>query len=188
MDEIVIPASVLRLPVFHVRESAAFNLGGLGAVIGHELSHAFDPNGMRFDAHGKLSTVSAPWYKAMSGVVDQQASRAGLNAALTSGENVADLAGLYAAHEALVASEEHRSAGERQVGMSRSFFIRWATMWATKMSDDELKRRMLVDPHAPPPARCNGPCSNLEAFAKVFGIKKGDGMYLEPTKRARMWW
>ena len=151
-------------------------------MIGHELSHAFDPNGMQFDADGKLTGSSAPWYRAMSGVVDQQAKREGVNPDLTSGENVADLAGLYVAHEALAASE--RNSPEA----SRALFTQWAATWATKMSDAEAKRRLLVDPHAPSQMRCNTPCRNIDAFHEAFGVVKGDGMYLDPKQRARMWW
>lgn len=188
-NQIVIPAAVLRRPLFGASEGDAFNMGGLGAVVGHELTHGFDPNGMRFDSHGKLvGHANVIWYQAMSGVVNRQASREGVNAELTSGENVADQAGLCVAHLALANTPAYQRADARaRIAMDRTFFTRWATVWATKMTDAEAKRRLLVDPHAPARMRCNNPVRNIEAFGIAFGAGSGDAMYLEPSERASMW-
>ena len=123
---------------------AAYNYGGMGAIIGHELTHAFDPNGMRFNELGKLISVDTAWYNPLREVVDAQSESHGENAKLTSAENVADVAGLRVAYNALRRDETYRGVMDDRV-----FFERWATTWASKFTEKDASRRLLVDPHAP---------------------------------------
>ena len=160
-----------------------------GAVIGHELSHGFDPNGMLYDSLGKMTTTDVRWYIPLESKVERQAAELGENPVLTAGENVADLAGLSAAHVALERNDAYEGAShERRMEMDRVFFTRWAVVWACKTTTENAQKRALTDAHGPAKDRCNMPCSNIEAFHAAFDVKPGDPMYLAPARRATMWW
>ena len=181
LNEIVIPAAILRPPIFDPSLEDAYNYGALGAVIGHELSHAFDPNGMRFNESGKLVRVDTAWYDPLRAAVDAQATALGENAKLTSSENVADVAGLHFAMEALKSREGYDEKN------NHIFFERWATVWASKFTERDAKRRSLVDPHPNGRDRSRLGPANEDEFIKAFNVKAGDAMYPKGPV-ARMWW
>ena len=187
-NEIVIPAAILRPPIFDPLQGDAFNMGSLGAVVGHELSHGFDPNGAQFDSHGKLLPKAIRrWYKAMAAVVDRQATRAGANAKLTSGENVADAAGLRLAHITMMQSFEYRVGGpEEHKILNRIFFEQWARLWACKMTPDEEKRKHMVDPHPQARLRCNE-VYNIDEFYSTYPDAASSKEFIPPRQRAKMW-
>ena len=123
----------------------------------------------------------------MSGVVNRQAARQGVNAELTSGENVADVAGLQIAHMTLVRSPSYLGSDASRTELDQLFFKRWATVWACKMTADEAKRKLRVDAHAPAHTRCNMAVGSVSQFYDAFGVGPHDAMYIHPADRAVMW-
>ncbi len=198
MNEIVFPAAILQPPFFNMAADDAVNYGGIGAVIGHEISHGFDDKGSKYDGDGNLRN----WWTAEDRtefearaklLVDQYASYSPvegvyLNGELTLGENIGDLGGLNVAYEAY-----RISLGESEApmidGMSgdQRFFYGWAQVWRRKYRDAELRRRLLVDPHSPSEYRCNGIVSNMDAFYRAFEVPADSPMYLPPEKRIVIW-
>jgi len=184
-NEFIVPAAILRPPIFDASKPPAYNYGSFGAILGHEPHHAFDPSGRQFDGNGFL--VADPgdvrWYEKLVEPLDRQAARNGENAKLTSGENVADLAGVRAAFHAMK-NLEHGYEGPQD---DQIFFTRFAQVWACKMSRPDSERRKLTDPHGPPNLRCNMTLMNMEAFYAAYGVLPGDGMFLPENKRAQLW-
>lgn len=197
-NEIAFPAAILQPPFFDVAADDAVNYGAIGAVIGHEISHGFDDQGRRYDGAGNLTD----WWEAQD---DEEFSRRAkqlgaqyaainpvpgmsINAELTMGENIADLAGLTMAYRAYRMSLNGKPAPviDGFTGDQR-FFIGWAQGWARKYRDDELRKRLLTDPHSPSEYRTNVVVANLPAFQQAFGVKPGDGMYLAPERQVRIW-
>lgn len=195
---IVFPASILQPPFFNVLADDAVNYGGIGAVIGHEIGHGFDDSGKRFDGDGVLrdwwteedaekfdvrkNALAAQYdgYDAIDGLT--------INGQFTSGENIGDLGGLSIAYLAYKMSLEGKEAPviDGLTGDQR-FFMGWAQVWRSKARDEEVKRRLIVDPHSPPKFRANGAAVNVPAFYEAFDVKEGDGMYLAPEDRVRIW-
>ena len=181
-NKIVITAAILQDPVFNPNKEYASNMGGLGSVVGHELSHGFDCNGTQYNSHGKLiRKTNLRWYQAATSVVDRQAARGGVNAQLTSGENNADAAGLRLAYLTF-----KRMHGSTDNALNRIFFEQWARLWASKMTEKEAERKGKVDPHAPPRMRCNE-VYNIDEFYSTYGITKSDKAYIAPRQRAKLW-
>ena len=197
-NEIVFPAAILQPPFFNVDADDAINYGAIGAVIGHEISHGFDDQGRRYDGSGNLNDWWAPednaeftrrakqlgaQYSALSPLPGQF-----VNGDLTMGENIADVAGLAMAYRAWQLSLRGHPAKviEGYTGEQR-FFIGWAQGWARKYRDDELRRRLLTDPHSPSEYRTNAVLSNLPEFHAAFDVKPGDKMYKAPADRVRIW-
>ncbi|HKE95355.1 MAG TPA: M13 family metallopeptidase, partial [Povalibacter sp.] len=197
-NEIVFPAAILQPPFFDVRVDDAVNYGAIGAVIGHEISHGFDDQGRRYDGAGNL----ADWWNPQDNEQFTQRARAlgaqynalsplpGLtvNGDLTMGENIADLSGIAMAYRAYRLSLKGQPAPVIE-GLSgdQRFFIGWAQIWARKYRDDELRKRLLTDPHAPSEYRANNILGNIEPFYAAFDIKPGDHMYRDPAERVRIW-
>lgn len=198
MNEIVFPAAILQPPFFNVAADDAINYGAIGAVIGHEISHGFDDQGRRYDGTGTLNDWWAPednaeftrrakqlgaQYSALSPVPGMN-----VNGDLTMGENIADLAGLAMAYRAWQLSLKGKPAPviDGYTGEQR-FFIGWAQGWARKYREDELRRRLLTDPHSPSEYRTNVVVANLPEFHRAFGVKPGDRMYREPAQQVRIW-
>lgn len=190
MNEIVFPAGILQPPFYNPNADDAVNYGGIGAVIGHEISHGFDDQGSKFDGKGNLHE----WWKPEDRknftehgncVVDQFNSyevEPGLhqNGKLVLGESIGDLGGLaiaYAAYEKSI--EGKRPKDIDGFTPEQRFFLGWAQVWGTNQRPEAARLQTNTDPHPLPRFRGNGPLSNMEAFAKAFGCKKGDAMVRE---------
>jgi predicted metalloendopeptidase len=198
LNEITLPASVLQPPIFDADADDASNYGAVGALMGHELSHALDDRGQAYDARG----VPRPWwtaadlerFKESAIVLVQQYDRYSpvegmhVNGNLTLTENLADASGLSLAYRAYLMSLEGRHAPviDGLTGAQR-FFLAWAAMWRVKVRDNYLRQWLLTLPHAPYEYRANGPVSHLAAFHEAFGVAPGDKLYRPPDARARLW-
>lgn len=197
-NEIVFPAAILQPPFYNYTADDAVNYGGIGAVIGHEISHSFDDSGARYDKDGNLNN----WWtdedlKQFEGLgkalADQYSAievlpEVNINGEFTLGENIGDLGGVLAAYDALQMSFEgkHPENIDNYTAEQR-FFMSWATVWRTKMRVDALKTRIKTDPHSPGMNRAVQPLLNVDAFYEAFGIKEGDKMYIAPEDRVRIW-
>lgn len=198
MNEIVFPAAILQPPFFNMAADDAVNYGGIGAVIGHELSHGFDDKGSQYDGHGNLRD----WWteedreifdKRTAGLVKQYNQYKPLkdmhvNGELTLGENIGDLGGLNVAHHAYRLSLKGKPAPviDGLTGDQR-FFLGWSQAWRRLYREAELRRRLMVDPHSPSRYRVNGIVSNMDAFYEAFGIDENSKMYISPENRVRIW-
>lgn len=198
MNEIVFPAAILQPPFFNVAADDAVNYGGIGAVIGHEISHGFDDKGSKYDGEGNLNN----WWteadrkafeKLTKKLVAQYAAYeplpgSHLNGELTLGENIADLSGLAVAYRAYIVSLKGQKAPviDGLTGDQR-FFMGWAQVWQRKYREAEMARRLKIDPHSPSEFRANGATINSDAFAEAFQLKPSDKMYKAPEERIRIW-
>ena len=198
MNEIVFPAAILQPPFFNSEADDAVNYGGIGAVIGHEIGHGFDDKGSQYDGFGNLRN----WWKDQD--LKEFEGRTGklvaqyesyspvkgehLNGKLTLGENIGDLGGLSIAYKAYKLSLNGKEAPVMDgfTGDQR-FFIGWAQVWARLYREEELRQRLVTDPHSPSEYRCNGVVRNVEQFYSAFDVKEGDQLYLKPEERVRIW-
>jgi putative endopeptidase len=197
-NEIVFPAGILQPPFFDAGADDAANYGGIGTVIGHEISHAFDDHGSRFDGEGNLRNWWTPGDRSRfdaktSSLVAQYDAFSPLpgyhvNGALTLGENVADNAGLAIAERAYRLSLGGCRAPDIDgfTGAQR-LFISFAQIWQGKLRDAARIERLKVDPHSPEQFRANGTLRNQSAFDDAFAVKPGDAMYLPPEQRISLW-
>ncbi len=198
-NEIVFPAAILQPPFYDYKADAAVNYGGIGAVIGHEISHGFDDSGSRFDAEGNLnnwwSEKDLESFEGLGGALAEQYSAIEvldsvyINGKFTLGENIGDLGGVNAAYDGLqLHLKEHGNPGEID-GFSpeQRFFLSWATVWRTKMRDEALRNRIKTDPHSPGMYRAYVPLQNIDAFYEAFEITEGDKMYVKPENRVKIW-
>jgi predicted metalloendopeptidase len=197
-NEIVFPAAILQPPFFNVDADDAVNYGGIGAVIGHEISHGFDDQGSKSDGDGNLrnwfTADDLAAFQALTGkLADQYAAYAPLegmhiNGRLTLGENIGDLSGLAVAYRAYRMSLNGQEAPVIAgfTGDQR-FFLGWAQVWRTKMRDEAMRQQLLTNPHSPGMYRAFVPLTNIEAFYRAFGVKEGDGMYRAPEQRVKIW-
>jgi predicted metalloendopeptidase len=198
MNEIVFPAAILQPPYFNAAADDAVNYGGIGAVIGHEISHGFDDEGRQFDGDGNLrdwwTQEDGARFKARTAALVQQFSAyrvlddQPINGELTLGENIADLSGLAIAYKAYQLALNGRQAPviDGYTGPQR-FFLGWGQVWRRKYRDDNLRMRLAVDPHSPNQFRANGPVGNIDAFYAAFGVQPGDREYRAPSERVRIW-
>jgi putative endopeptidase len=202
-NEIVFPAAILQPPFFDPNADDAVNYGGIGAVIGHEISHGFDDKGSQYDATGTLKNWwtkdDSEKFKAATDRLIAQYNRycpfaAGdgkpaqcVNGALTLGENIADLAGLTVAFDAYKLSLGGREAPvlDGLTGDQR-FFLGWAQVWRRLYRDKELSNRLVTDVHSPSEYR-TAVVRNLDAWYAAFGVKPGDALYLAPEERVKIW-
>ncbi|MFA5298921.1 MAG: M13 family metallopeptidase [Lutibacter sp.] len=198
-NEIVFPAAILQPPFYNYLADEAVNYGGIGAVIGHEISHSFDDSGSRFDGDGNL----VDWWTAEDlekftvlgkKLADQYSAvealpEVYLNGTFNLGENIGDLGGVNAALEGLELFYKTNGRPEKIDGFTgeQRFFISWATIWRTKMREDALRNLIKTDPHAPGMYRAYMPLTNVDAFYEAFNIKPGDKMYLKPEDRVKIW-
>jgi len=201
MNEIVFPAGILQPPFFHPKADDAVNYGGMGAVIGHEMTHGFDDQGRQFDAAGNLrdwwSPESAAKFKERSQAVVQQYSEyepvpsTHINGELTLGENIADIGGVKLAYAALQkALDKNPQAREQKIDgftPEQRFFLGWAQVWHANQREDDLRLRLNTDPHSPTHYRCNGPISNMPEFAKAFNLPDNCPMMRPADKRVNIW-
>ena len=198
-NEIVFPAAILQPPFYNYTADEAVNYGGIGAVIGHEISHCFDDQGARFDADGNLSNwwneEDATQFAALGKkLVDQYSAVVAiddvhLNGEFTLGENIGDLGGVNAAYDGLQFFYEKNGRPEDIDGFTaeQRFYMSWGTIWRTKTRDEALKNQIKTDPHAPGLYRAYMPLQNVDAFYAAFNIVEGDEMYLKPEDRVRIW-
>ena len=197
-NEIVFPAAILQPPFFDAKADDAYNYGGIGAVIGHEMIHGYDDQGSRFGPKGNFENwwtdADSKGFKALTDKLVQQFNEyeampgKRVNGNLTLGENIADLGGLSVAYDALQrAQPDAKSTGE--VGMTRDqrFFANFGTVWRRNFTPDELTVRLTTDPHAPANFRAVGAPSNLPAFAQAFQCKAGDKMVRGEDKQIHIW-
>jgi len=197
-NEIVFPAAILQPPFFNPAADDAVNYGGIGAVIGHEISHGFDDSGSQSDGDGNLRN----WWtkedkenfsKLTNALVAQYDAYSPLpgynvNGKLTLGENIADNSGLAIAYKAYQISLGGKPAPviDGYSGDQR-LFMGWAQVWRGKARDAETIRLLSIDPHSPAEVRGNAPLTNVPGFYSAFGVKEGDKMYVAPEKRTTIW-
>lgn len=198
MNEIVFPAAILQPPFFNVEAEDAVNYGAIGAVIGHEISHGFDDQGRKSDGDGNLRDWWTPkdaeeFGKRTQVLVEQfngfsPIEGMHVNGEFTLGENIGDLSGLSVAYKAYKLSLNGKESPviDGFTGDQR-FFLGWAQIWRRKYREDELRRRLITDPHSPSEYRTNGPVVHMPEFYTAFDVKEGDGMYRKPEQRTRIW-
>jgi putative endopeptidase len=198
-NEIVFPAAILQPPFYDYKADEALNYGGIGAVIGHEISHGFDDSGARYDADGNLvdwwTAEDLKQFTALTGALAAQYSALQplpgtfVDGNFTLGENIGDLGGVNAAYDGLQLYLKANGNPGLIDGYTteQRFFISWATVWRTKMRDEAIKNQVKTDPHSPGMYRGYVPLQNVDAFYQAFGIKSGDGMYITPEKRVKIW-
>ncbi len=196
-NEIVFPAGILQAPFFNLSSDDAVNYGGIGAVIGHEMGHGFDDQGSKFDGDGNLNSwwteADREKFNGRTALLIEQYNNfevldgsAHVNGELTQGENIGDLSGLTIAYKAYKKAHPDNSKIEGLTADER-FFYGWAQIWRGKMRDERLLQQVATDPHSPSEFRGNGPLRNFPPFLELFNVKPGDGMYLQPEKRVKIW-
>lgn len=198
-NEIVFPAAILQPPFFNFKADPAVNFGGIGAVIGHEISHGFDDGGSRFDGDGNLNnwwtdTDRKNFDAKVQALADQYSKYepvkgSFINGKFTSGENIGDLGGANVAYDALqMYLKDHGNPGKiNGFTQDQRFFLSWATVWRTKATDESMVNQVKTDPHSPGYFRSFGPLVNMDAFYKAFDIKPGDKLYRKPEERVKIW-
>jgi putative endopeptidase len=200
LNEIVFPAGILQPPLFDIEMDDAVNLGGIGMVIGHEVTHGYDDQGRKFDADGNLrdwwSEADAREFEARAKEIADEYSEfeplpgARINGMLTRGENIADLGGVRIAYEALRRRlEDGRTPRTRVDGFTpeQRFFLSYAQIWRSKVREEEVKRLLTVDPHSPPRFRVLGPLMNLPEFWAAFKIPQGSAMRRPEEHVVEIW-
>ena len=197
--EIVFPAAILQPPFYDYKADEAVNYGGIGAVIGHEISHGFDDSGSRYNAEGNLVDWWTPQdlnqFTALGKSLSKQYSALQpfegiyVDGDFTLGENIGDLGGVTAAYEGLKLFYEKNGKPEPIDGFTpeQRFFISWATIWRTKSRDEYVKTQVKTDPHAPGIYRSYVPLQNFDPWYEAFDVKPGDKLYIEPDQRVRIW-
>jgi putative endopeptidase len=196
-NQITFPAGILQPPFFNFSADDALNYGGIGGVIGHEISHGFDDQGSQFDAVGNLSNWWTPDdlknFQARANCVVEQfngfdvGQGLHINGKLTLGENIGDLGGLNIAYDAFQRSMKGKPRPADIDGFTpeQRFFIGWAQVWGSKMRDEAIRQQVLGNPHADPRYRVIGPLSNMPEFAQAFGCKLPDKMV--STNPCKIW-
>ena len=198
-NEIVFPAAILQAPFFNFEADPAVNFGGIGAVIGHEMTHGFDDSGAEFDGDGNLQNWWTPEdkknfenaTKALAKQYDQYEPVKGVfvNGTFTSGENIADLGGVNIAFDALQMYLKDKGNVDKISNFTQDqrFFISWGTVWRTLSTDKYLTNQVKTDPHSPGYFRSFGPLVNVDAWYKAFDVKEGDKLYKKPEDRIKIW-
>jgi putative endopeptidase len=198
-NEIVFPAAILQPPFYNYQADEAVNYGGIGGTIGHEISHGFDDSGARYNAEGNLinwwsdedlkefttlGTSLADQYSALEPLPGTH-----VDGKFTLGENIGDLGGVNAAYDGLQLYLKENGNPGLIDGFTpeQRFFISWATIWRSKMRDEAIKSQVKTDPHSPGMYRGYVPLQNVDAFYGAFNIKPGDGMWIDPAKRVKIW-
>ncbi|MEE4452492.1 M13 family metallopeptidase [Novosphingobium resinovorum] len=200
MNEIVFPAAILQPPFFNLSADPAVNYGGIGAVIGHEMSHGFDDQGAKYDGTGNLRDWWTPqdlaaFQKLQAALAAQydgfcpfDDGKTCVNGKLTMGENIGDLGGLSLAYRAYKLSLNGKEAPVIDgVTGDQRFFMGWAQVWRSKVREQQARQYLVVDPHSPPQYRVNGIVRNFDEWYKAFGVKPGDKLYVAPKDRVRIW-
>lgn len=198
-NEICFPAAILQPPFFDLNADMAANYGAIGVVIGHEMTHAFDDQGRKYDKDGNVNNwwteedakkfadrtqVLVDHFNAIEVLPGQFA-----NGKFTLGENIADNGGLNTSYDALQRAKAEGDIKEVMDGFTadQRFFLAYAAVWANNITEQEIERRLTDDEHSLGKWRVNGALPHIDAFIKAFNIKEGDPMYLAPEKRAKIW-
>jgi putative endopeptidase len=197
-NEITFPAGILQFPFFDFGADDAVNYGGIGAVIGHEMTHGFDDEGRQYDGDGTLrdwwTKDDADKFKVRADQVVAQYNgfvildTLHVNGKLTLGENLADLGGLNVAYAAFKKTKEGHS--HKKIGgftPDQRFFLSWAQVWRSSQRPEAAAQRILTDPHSPEQYRANAPVTNIDAWYTAFNVKPGDKMYKKPEDRIKVW-
>lgn len=198
LNEIVFPAAILQPPFFNMDADDAVNYGGIGAVIGHEIGHAFDDQGRNFDGDGNMQSW---WQDADDTAFRSRAERlvdhygrfepvqgVNVNGRLTLGENIGDLTGVTIAYRAYMKSLNGAPPPVMDdFTAAQRFFIGYAQIWRSKIRDESMRARLLSDPHSPPAVRVNGTLPHVPMFYEAFNLERGDGMWLPPDQRVKIW-
>ena len=198
-NEIVFPAGILQPPFYNYKADEAVNYGGIGAVIGHEISHGFDDQGSQYDAAGNLNN----WWqaddlknftirgKALADQYNKYEPLPGVfvQGQFTLGENIGDLGGMNVAYDGLQRYYREHKKPDLIDGFTpeQRFYLSWATIWRVIYKDETLRTQVNTDPHSPGMFRANGPISNSPEFYDAFGVKKGDKMFRDEKDRVRIW-
>ncbi|MER5885489.1 M13-type metalloendopeptidase [Streptomyces sp. NPDC001941] len=199
-NEICFPAGILQKPFFSPDADPAENYGGIGSVIGHEIGHGFDDQGAQYDGAGNLNdwwtaadksafeTKSKALVKQYDGFSPRALPGEFVNGSLTVGENIGDLGGLTIGHKAYKIAMEEAPAAEAADGTtgSQRVFLNWAYCWRTKRRKEQERQYLTIDPHSPPEFRANI-VRNLDEFHDAFATTAGDGLWLDPADRVRIW-
>jgi putative endopeptidase len=197
-NEIVFPAGILQFPFFDFRADDAVNYGGIGAVIGHEMTHGFDDNGSQYAADGNLKNwwakEDAEKFKARANQVVEQYNgftvldTIHVNGKLTLGENLADLGGLSIAYEAFTKTKQFKE-GKKIDGFTpaQRFFLNWAQVWRSNALPETQAQLILTDSHSPGMHRANGPIVNMDAWYEAFNVQPSDKMYKPKEQRTSIW-
>ncbi|RQO70645.1 peptidase M13 [Pedobacter sp. KBW06] len=198
MNEIVFPAGILQFPFFDPNADDAVNYGGIGAVIGHEMSHGFDDSGSQYDKDGNLRNWWTPEdkvkFEAKTKALGEQfdaytvLDTIHVIGKLTMGENIGDLGGLNAAYTAFKLTKQGQSE-DKIDGFTpdQRFFLSWAQVWRGNVLDETAAQLIKTDPHSPGPYRTIGAPVNMDAWYKAFDVQPGDKLYKKPEDRIRMW-
>lgn len=197
-NEIVFPAGILQFPFFDANADDAINYGGIGMVIGHEITHGFDDQGRQYDAEGNLkdwwTAADAKLFSSKTGEVVKQydsyviLDSMHVNGQLTLGENLADFGGLAIAYDAFKMTAQSKS-NQKIDGFTpdQRFFLGYAQVWRLINRPETMRVRVTTDPHSPEMFRVNGPLSNFQPFYDAFGVKEGNKMYKPLKERAKVW-
>ncbi len=198
LNEIVFPAAILQPPFFDVDADDAVNYGGIGAVIGHEIGHGFDDQGSQFDGTGTLrnwwtdddrtafQTLADALIGQFTGLETRDAPGKKVNGALTVGENIGDLGGLTIGHLAYrISLGDEQAPVLDDLSGDQRFFVGWAQVWRGVARREEAERLLVIDPHAPMDLRANA-ARNLDEFHEAFATSEGDGMWVAPEERVRI--
>jgi len=198
-NEIVFPAAILQPPFYDYKADEAVNYGGIGAVIGHEISHGFDDSGSRYDADGNLKNWwtedDLKQFTGLGGALAAQYSALEplpgtfVDGKFTLGENIGDLGGVNAAYDGLqLFLQKNGNPGLiDDFTPEQRFYISWGTIWRSKMRDEAIKNQVKTDPHSPGMYRAYVPLQNVDAFYQAFNIKEGDKLYIKPENRVKIW-
>ncbi len=193
-NEICFPAGILQKPFFSPDADPAENYGGIGAVIGHEIGHGFDDQGAQYDGAGNLNDWWTPADKAAfevkskalieqyDGFEPRALPGEHVNGALTVGENIGDLGGLTIGHKAYAIARQ----GQISADESQRLFMNWGYCWRTKRRKEQEQQYLTIDPHSPPEFRANI-VRNLDEFHEAFATAPGDGLWVDPEERVRIW-
>ena len=199
MNEIVFPAGILQFPFYDPNADDACNYGGIGAVIGHEMTHGFDDQGRQYDLNGNLSGWWNDTDNQKFGVKADQVMQQynaftvldtiHVNGKLTQGENLADFGGLSMAYEAYKTFSPQAKTNTKIDGFTgdQRLFLAWAQVWRTNIRPEAEAQQVVTDPHSPGRYRCNGPLKNMVEFYNAFDVKPGDKMYRADADRAKVW-
>jgi putative endopeptidase len=198
-NEIVFPAAILQPPFYDYKADEAVNYGGIGAVIGHEISHGFDDSGSRYNADGNLvnwwTEDDLKQFTGLGGALAAQYSALEplpgtfVDGKFTLGENIGDLGGINAAYDGLQIHLKQNGNPGLIDGYTpeQRLFISWATIWRSKMRDEAIKNQVKTDPHSPGQYRAYVPLVNVDEFYKAFDIKETDKLFVKPENRVKIW-
>ena len=198
-NEIVFPAAILQPPFYDYKADEAVNYGGIGAVIGHEISHGFDDSGSRYNADGNLvnwwTDEDLKQFTGLGGALAAQYSALEplpgtfVDGKFTLGENIGDLGGINAAYDGLQIYLKQNGNPGLIDGYTpeQRLFISWATIWRSKMRDEAIKNQVKTDPHSPGMYRAYVPLLNVDTFYKAFDISTTDKLFVKPEDRVKIW-